>query len=278
MKRIAILAAAAAITAVLARPAGAVNISAGPVLWFAWWDPAFEDSLSMENANYPSVKTYRMDPDFMYGPSISIGAGNWNVSAVFIMGGYHASLRGIGYMSPQFSPLYNSQDIDKYDLDVTASYTIHPVVKVFWGFKYQRYAWATQTSLFTLLSFDDMLMNNYGTGPGVSLNLNLAGSLYLLLNVSALYMANYTERETLMFGPPSTFIPIQSEAVVHSFGGNAVLSLAYYIDPINTTLALGFRYQYIRFLKAGGDIDDLLSNERDQFYGIFVSATYTFEL
>jgi hypothetical protein len=283
MKRILIIAAAVSITGMLAIPARAASISAGPVAWFAWWNPVFEDSLRFKDSPVPVMINYRMNPAFMYGPMLTFGTGSWNVSAVFIMGEYHASAKGMMLNGTGNVPMHSSQDIDKYDLDATLSYTINPVIKIFWGLKYQRYTWSRNSTMgytgFPALIKLDSTSNNYGTGLGISFTFNLSGNLYVLLNISSLYILNDIQNDQTTIMLPSIYYPVDTNTTVHSFGGNATLSLAYYFDTINTTLSVGGRYQYIRYLKSGNtNIDAQIHSLRDQFYGVFVSAIYTFNM
>ena len=53
------------------------------------------------------------------------------------------------------------------------------------------------------------------------------------------------------------------------YGINSTLSIAYYIADFSTTVSLGGRFQYFKT-----DYDD--GNNKHMFYGITLTATYTF--
>ncbi len=268
----------------LARPLGAVTISAGPVVWFSWWNPIFEDQLrGKELSTFGTLwahTNFRMNPAFLYGPVLSIGAGSWSVSSVFTMGTFHAESRGIVIQTaPSIAtlPLQTTQNVKKYDLDVTLNYRFTEMVKLFWGFKYQRYGWSSRMNTGVFSQNIDNTINAYSTGFGVSLSFQITGNLYMLGNISVIYLLNTNQFDKLLFGP-SLAIPSSENNMDHGVGGNGTLSLAYFFEPISTTISLGFRYQYIRFLTKRDPSLSFSGNPRDQFYGVTLSAVYSFEI
>ena len=57
---------------------------------------------------------------------------------------------------------------------------------------------------------------------------------------------------------------------IKEYGYNLTLAIAYYIAPVSTVISLGYRYQ--RF------IDAIESSNKSTFYGITLTATYSFSI
>jgi hypothetical protein len=72
----------------------------------------------------------------------------------------------------------------------------------------------------------------------------------------------------------------ESKSDIKQYGINSSLSIAYYIAPASTVISLGGRYQYYKTVYYNIDIDDwgLLHDYKDKFYGITLTATYSFSI
>ncbi|MBN1533450.1 MAG: hypothetical protein JXA20_12350 [Spirochaetes bacterium] len=275
----------------MALPAGALTLSAGPVAWYAWWNPAFKDGLTTMRVNmfgipfvYPSYNTkFTMEPAPLYGPMLSISQGNWTVSSVFTTGRYHAKAQGV-FMTMGIPPVMvfrTDNNIRKHDLDTAVNYSLTDFMKLYFGFKYQRYGFTFRYQGPGLVSNQELTFNGYSSGIGLAFTVPVTGNFYLLSTVSGIYMIIDVQHDTMTyFSPPyNQYVPSQGRGLVHCLGGNILLSMAYHIEPIATTLSAGIRYQYIHFFEASeSEVKNITRSGRDQFYGIFVSAVYSLDL
>ncbi|MBN1533413.1 MAG: hypothetical protein JXA20_12165 [Spirochaetes bacterium] len=274
--------------------ARAMQLGVGPAVWYAGWNPVSEDftagssitNWALFKASITQVrKHYSMNPAFLYGPSLILSWDRWSLSAIFVTGRYRVQAGSIYYApaTSVISPSDSSQDIYKYDLDTTIGYRLTEILKLFTGVKYQRYTLKKRGMMEAgslMIEKVDAVLDSAGVGFGVAVTYQVHGNFYLLWNVSALAMVSFVSYDSQYSIPDlSIFWPYKRTARVPGFGGNSTLSLAYYIEPASTTVSLGVRYQYIRYFpRAGWGIEGLFNNKQDQFYGIMVSAIYTFNL
>jgi len=63
---------------------------------------------------------------------------------------------------------------------------------------------------------------------------------------------------------------------VNKIGANEQVSFAYLIQPINTSISVGFRYQFYKTVKSNTD-QDQYTHYYDHFYGIAASVIYRIE-
>ena len=63
----------------------------------------------------------------------------------------------------------------------------------------------------------------------------------------------------------------------NEYGGNASLSLAYYIPDASTTISLGGRYQQLKIDYIDPDTTNV-SDSMSRFYGVTLTAVYTFNI
>ena len=116
-------------------------------------------------------------------------------------------------------------------------------------------------------------------GAGIGVTVPLSQSVFLLVNVSGIFLYSAFE------GMEDDFDNDQ-KWVYTSYGANGSLSLAWYVDSMTTTISLGARYQYLhnnrnsRRSDAITDPDDTdpFDGNADRFYGLTFSAVYSFEL
>ncbi|MBN1532393.1 MAG: hypothetical protein JXA20_07010 [Spirochaetes bacterium] len=263
----------------------AMSISAGPYVWYAWWDSSFARALVRDNIflTYfrPSIS---INPSFLYGPVLSVNFNervSW--STVFVTGEFGISSRSI-VTSPMavgtIAPLSTSQEVRRYDVDSALNYKFLDWLKLFVGIKYQHY------SIDHIFFIPNSMLSEYeysnhgisaAVGPGFTFH--LGGAFYLLCNVSALYQYLIIDKTGYIM-PLSSAIRLPANQLVnyHLIGANATASIAYYISGLSTTINLGFRYQYAHILDKGTTNDPELGGLSDHFYGITCSAVYTFEL
>ena len=177
------------------------------------------------------------DPAFLYGPALSLGFNpKWKLSAVFLYGEYDIIAN-------------NDQDkFDRYDLDVALNYIINDTFKIFGGGKF--------------MGFDYPGGGHFAGGPGIGVGttFNLYGNFYLLGNLSLIFLYGVHD----------------SENNFYELAINSSLSLAYYIDPISTTISLGFRYQFLKTWYE--DENTSMDNFTSHFYGVTLSAVFSFNI
>ncbi|MFC1670817.1 hypothetical protein ACFL20_10535 [Spirochaetota bacterium] len=225
-------------------PSNAASMGIGVTTWTSWWD--FEQDSQEDSPDIGHA--------FLFGPAVSIGISpKWKVSAVFLYGKFKPDVPAVDENSTDgggFPP-----ELKRYDLDVTLSYILLDYFKIFVGGKFMGYEFEGGTHM------------SGGPAIGMGLTLNLVDNLYLLFNVSGMFLFGGQESER----SEGTFTADFYEA-----GVNSSLSLAYYFTPINTTLSIGFRHQFFKTI-----MKDDLENEGDQmhnFYGITIAAVFSFNI
>lgn len=288
----------------------ALDLSAGGAVWYAWWSPAWTESEEEE------MPEFEVDPGILYGPVLSLKfAENWSLSTIFMIGKYEAnSEMPLDPETPEMGNFTFDRDITKYDLDTTVNYSITRVLKVFAGIKYQGYNYKDEIHLVMDMSgmpfspggvMDIELdgesdYKSYGPGIGLGITYPVIPSLYLLANVSVLYLkgdADATQEvpnfET--FDPMTSIVDIEEQTTKVKgslYGFNGSISLAYYIAEASTTIALGFRYQYLKYkidseetsltYEPSEDMEQEamfdFDGKKDVFYGVTLSAVYSFDL
>lgn len=300
----------------------AASISFGPYFYFAAWEPFYKDNLLSKNnsQSYTWKHRFTMDPAPLYGFSLGFSfAERWNVSAVFVTGRYISrfSYLAASYLAPVFVTLMGGsgfitptqissrQSTDKYDLDATLSCAVTSFMKVFIGFKYQRYTIAEgpynvpmrligpDSGSYWIYNNTRITYNGYSGGFGVSFSARVVENLFFFFNVSGLYqypqMNSNNSFFIAFFGDSGGgfILPLnfkdalnnqrKNRLVYNAVGGNVTTSFAYQIPAAHLTLSLGARYQYLYFMgsEAGGF---RFNGKSDHYYGGTFSAIFSFEL
>jgi hypothetical protein len=272
---------------VLAAPqrSHAASVNIGAATWYAWWRPSFIDAmtgrLEQKTNSFLGPVRVSMHPEFLLGPALSVSFSNrWTLSTVFLYGDwYRIHTRSIKQETSSTSVFYNDMTVRKWDLDSLASYALLDFLKVFAGVKWQGYLYQV-IGTYNNGNRMRLLNNSVGPGLGFAITLPLVGNFFLLWNASALYL--YTRMD---FGVPQSHHEVYS-----AFGCNSTLSVAWHLASAGTTISLGFRYQYLDYrLWAGRSsnwnprgssevvlVRDILT--KDHFYGILLSAVYSFNI
>ena len=99
---------------------------------------------------------------------------------------------------------------------------------------------------------------------GLGYTLLLSENIFLLANLSGFYL--WAEEENKSPTQPT----VKYDA--KQYGINSTLSIAYYIASASTTINIGGRYQYMKIDRDGKD------NNKHEFYGITLMATYTISI
>ena len=289
-----------------------VDISIGAKVWYNWWEPPWRDGKIFVVPFFPplnnpvsvplTINKFNTDHSVMFGPVLSISfLKRWSVSSVFMFWKYKfvsdgpilkkSAIHLFPNMGLEFFFLNSkySRDIKKYDSDSTVSCSVHRYVKLFAGFKYQKYEYVEKTHFVSKSGYGpvgeaDSDFENYGSAFGIALTIPLYKSLFMLYNISggilfgsASYVYDY-----YLFIDSSGITPVWGQfenEEFYSYSGNTSLSFAYYIDQANITLVAGGRYQvcyYRHNRKMRGFLD--LNGKYDHFYGVSFTAIYTFRI
>ncbi len=274
-----------------ALPAWALDVSIGPTAWFAWWKPAFEDIYAAYGDPGVVEQDFQLGPAPMYGAALSLAfSKEWSWSSVFVYGNEYRAEVNKTYTNG--FRVTGAMRIEKTDLDSTVNYSLSRTVKVFGGVKYQGYSFKDNSTTYypgssAVYKTDSTHVYSWSTGPGlgVGFTIPVSESVFILLNASGLYMY------------ASLKAPGGNIQAYDCWGGNAGISLAYYVSSMSTTIALGGRYQFITYAfkdnssdlsragshqfggpNANTQENRFLDNKSDQFYGITLSAVYSFEI
>ncbi|MBN1531720.1 MAG: hypothetical protein JXA20_03575 [Spirochaetes bacterium] len=297
MKRIALIVCTAlAATALFHGSAGAFSVSVGANLWYNWWSPAWGSS-SYHNMwttgmnmgyNITDLPDYEMDSGLLYGPALSVRfLDRFSLGSIFMYGKFRYSTEGIARaLIRSIWPAYNlvadfpamraTREVTRWDSDTTLSYSVTDIVALFVGFKAQGYRYSEEYIVDDGTYMESSTtVSNYGIGVGTGFTVPLFQNVFVLVNISGIVLwgseASSLDRITkipIMFFEDGTFI---------SYGGTASLTFAYVFQPLNTTLAVGGRYQLLTYHQKAGDrgFDDF-DGRMDHYFGITVSAVYTF--
>lgn len=291
------------------------NISIGGTAWYVWWKPAWADNKSAflyqfkETSGYwfEDSRDFKRSSAAMAGPIISIGfLDRWTISSVVVIGTMDFYTRGFA----QGIDLYNetsgltnkgySRHVLKWDSDTTLGFTPHRYIKLYAGFKAQGYRYREITHFYDLSAFPAVYVdhaentdsvNCYGPGMGIGATVPLVENLYLLANLSGVFLWCVEKSDLNLnrtYGLDSTgfvlsYIHLPRGKFI-SYGGTASLSLAYAISKINTTLALGGRYQLLYNRQRSGNIlhndvtMNIIDRQYDHFFGVTFSVIYTFTI
>ena len=208
----------------------AADLSVGATTWYTAWDFEWDST---------SESTY--EPGLLYGPVVSLAiTPDLSLSFVFLYGKFEQTYSQPGYEE--------TSTMTRYDSDFTLNYRISNYFKLFAGTKIIRFTW------------DGGEHKAIGPGAGISSIFPVGGNLFLLGNISGLYL--YGE-ETV---DPDT-------EKLNEYGYNGSIALAYYIPDSLTTISLGGRYQYVEI-----DYEGSFPDNNSRFYGVTLTAVYTFNI
>ncbi len=293
-----------------------VDLSIGGTAWYAWWKPAWSDAKTTSFL-FPGMpilfkensRDFKMTSNAMAGPVVSIGfLDRWSVQSVFAIGRFKAYSRGmadsmmltvLGGMTANLSYKKYSRDILKWDSDTSISCAVHRMVKVFAGFKAQGYRYderlddlnynfSGNLSIIHRVLTDDV--KAYGGGLGLGITIPLGAGFYLMTNVSGLALwsvekINMNYRKSCVIFDTVELLPVWlRKGRYFSYGGSAALSFAYHIEKISTTISLGGRYQILFNRQRYNNVFyndvamNIIDGKYDHFFGITMSAMYTFHI
>ena len=249
----------------------AIDITAGATTWYTWGS-------RYENTDAYSKRTnnnYAFDPAFLYGPAISVKINaDFNLTFVYLYSKFDYTENIYKDVGGSF---FVKSKIKRSDSDLAVNYRLNDYLKLFVGAKYLAYE--------IRLSYDDpadeRLYSNskhFGIGPGLGLNCTypVTANIFLLGTISGFYLFSPGEKfeDYYMYDGDR---PAKMTVGYNEYGINTNISAAYYISDWSTVISLGIRYQY--FITDYSDYEPFLINSiKNQFFGVTLSATYTFSL
>jgi len=221
----------------------AVEMSVGATSWYAWLDIS----------GTAEVEKYDIDPELLYGPVLSAKINDdFNLTFVFLYGVFNVK------ETDTDGSVYK-YDMSRIDSDIALNYRLNSYFKLFIGGKYMSYK-------YKLDDFDYSGNDRaFGPGTGISVVLPIGGNFFLIGNVGGFYLWGKEDQSGEYAEEP--------DAKFKDYGINTTASIAYYIEPASTTINLGGRYQYLKSKYDGDEPDDTT-----KFYGITLSATYSFSI
>src|SRR4030042_126970 len=183
-----------------------------------------------------------------------------NLTSIFVVGKYRLRASVLEFFPNRYVTLFTISShpdigIYKFDFDSTLNIMLNRFLKLFCGIKYQHYSYNKADLLredfsiggLYIYTREKVVYHGLSCGIGLGFNVMLVQNLYLLWNVSGLIQKPIMMRrrsEYLLFA--SGIFPIKERLIpeYYAAGANTSLSFAYVIDPLSTTISLGFRYQY----------------------------------
>lgn len=204
------------------------------------WYTTWETELNMDDK-------IEYDPDFLYGPVISAAfTKDLSLSFVFLYGNFDMTYKDADGGE-------DKDEIKRYDGDFALNYRISSWFKLFAGVKYIRYTWS-----------EDGKHEALGPGAGISSIIPVGGNFFLLGNLSGLYLKGDEQSGD------------DFDYKLKEYGYNASVSLAWYIPEASTTLSVGGRYQYVKIEYDSSAAEPM--NSKNKFYGLTLSAIYSFNI
>jgi hypothetical protein len=290
------------------------DISIGGTAWYIWWRPAWlvartstailnpEHIVTRENAS-----DFQTRSDIMGGPMLSLSfLDRWGISSVFVIGKFRYTADGpstaIGFSIPDLKRITGiiykkyERDVLKWDSDSSLSCAINQYIKIFAGFKAQGYSYKEIMTDVNLIGGPPFIyrkleddVKGFGPGLGIGLTVPLTHNFFLMMNVSgiALWFKEKIDINTSLITNNNinyAMILWEHKGDIFSYGGTGSMSLAYYIEKADITLALGGRYQllYNNQKQKNWFFNDIAMNivdgRFDHLYGVTFSAIYSFHI
>ena len=253
----------------------ALDITVGATTWYAWGS-RYENTNDGYGNNKRTNNNYAFDPSFLYGPAISVKFNDdFNLTFVYLYSKFDYTEK---LHEDYGGSLFVKSNIKRSDSDLTINYKLNDYLKLFVGAKYLGYE--------IKLSNDDPMDEEHyysnsrhnSIGPGLGLNCTcpITGNIFILGTISGFYLFSPGEKfeDYYMYDRDR---PTKITIGYNEYGINTNISVAYYISQISTVISLGFRYQY--FITDYKEYEPfLINNIKNQFFGITLTATYTFSL
>lgn len=243
------------------------HLSAGFKLGCFWWQPVWQKYVANEVGNGLDNFKYRMGPGAIFGPALSVAFNKtWSLAWNFQYGRYDAKASALIYLGGLLIPGNINFKADKMDSDLLAMVSLSKYVRLFFGPRYQGYRYNEK---FLLIKSSPVKYHSIALGVGAALTVPLGASFYFVPNLSLVGLVGWEEKN--LFKVSYT---LKSDArIAGALGCNGNVDFGYFIAPAGVTITLGFRVQYLHYLKK---TRDSYGNNADLFFGPNMSVIYTY--
>lgn len=254
-----------------------MNITLGMNAFYAMWAPAWGNV----NGSFTS------DPLLMWGPSASLSFDNgFTISVLYLQNSTNPSkarneVQGSGHLGRYTMVLDTT--IERGEIDLTAGYRLMDGLRIFAGFKNMFYneggrRGSTDASIdmfgpYTVGSIDALYADNIGAGMGLMYYRQVLANTIFSFVVSVIYMESTIQTNSYKeLGTTGVIDSVSENDKYRAVGGNTSFSISYYFPGTGIMLSLGGRYQQLKYIP----VDNGNTLEYDIYYGLMVSAGYTF--
>ncbi len=258
----------------------ATSFNVGANLWYAWFEPSFENEFNgkEELQNYDNHFKMTKPAVPVYGALFGIQFDNrFSLGTVFSYGTGYKCESDYKYYNPlapsaakiveMHREMTNSK---RFESDITLNYALDNIFKIFIGWKYLgergEGTWSGYDLVVTAWAPNgEFKASSDYTGPGVggTSTIHLVDNFYLITTLSGIYLRSRTTSEV------SGDADWKREKKENYYGGNAAMNLAYLIPDTGVTLSAGGRYQYLK---------EFNTPNTNKFYGVMISAIYGFNI
>jgi len=193
----------------------------------------------------------------MYGPILSLKLNNdFNLTFVYLYGKFDMRVEGD-----------EKYKLTRRDSDFALNYRLNDYFKIFTGIKYIGWSFTVPPNTYK--------SDGYGPGIGLSVTYPIVENLFLLANISGIYLWG-----TAKFEDPTLGVHSGGYNEYKEYGINSNLSIAYYINSVSTTVSLGGRFQYLKsdYFPFKFAFETMFADQTNKFYGITLTATYSFSI
>ncbi len=217
------------------------DLSIGISSWYADWKMV-EDNNTTSN----------IDPVLYIGPSVAYQfSEKWSTTLVALATPKKYTWGDNG----------EQNKLRRYDIDAALNYQLNRYCKIFGGAKYLAFTYDDEANNV------EGIHHAAGPGAGIGLTVPVISNVYLLCNISGLFIYGNENHEDPTGKMSMDF---------YETGINGLLQGAYYIPSVAITLAFGYRYQYMitRYSKT----DEGFQNLEHTFKGITFLLVKSFSL
>ena len=262
----------------------ALDVSLGVNTWYLAWQPSFEENFRGEGNgitaadpinNGPAYNDrWETQPGFMFGPVVNLRfSDQWSLGFVLLFSQEFDVESSYNVDAPAYTNDARYELVfRRYDGDLTINFRVGFGFGLFGGIKYLHWkgsgTYDITTSPDVYTSHTDIDIDGWATGPalGLSFARPIVGMLFFTASASGLLMKSRQEDRVVSSDSLLSYSDNTTEKKYWSRGFNGMAGFGYYLASMRSTIILGGRYQYLR------NEDD----PRDIFYGVTVTAMYTF--
>jgi hypothetical protein len=277
-KRCAVLISMAVISSSMvfvSKDAPAADLGIGGRVWYVWWAPYW--SKVSDTRVLPRIN---MGSDFSGGPLLNFSINEiWGLSASYAYGVYRGRVTSL-MLNPLYyyieQPVTTKREVKRHDANLLVTGRAHRYVRLLGGVSYSGYSMNTRATV-AVLSYSLRIFHHLA-GPviGAECIIPLVSTLYLLPGVAGVFQ--FSRFVDYSGNRISAFINSRvggADTTLLYAGLNLTLSLAYCINRINVTLALGGTFRYLWITDIGNN--NFVAHKRhDMFGGLSLTAVYTF--